>query len=557
MKMPNSVDFRGRPFHFIGIGGIGMSALAYILAKRRFPVYGSDLRSTHITKRLQQTGVRIFSQQEAENLYWFQKDGHREATTLVSPQPAKFSHESCQPTSQDIADTPVQQHRSRSNPQNNGCAGGETKDSHTQLAFSNGLSPTKNVPQVICSSAIDPANVEYQAALSLGCPIFHRSDVLASLMEQYAASIAVAGTHGKTTTSSLVGHVLLEAGFDPTVAIGGEVATWEGNARVGESPYFVAEADESDGSLVKLKSKIGIVTNIELDHPDCYQSLEQVVDTFQTFASGCETVVACIDCKTVRQALQPSVSYSIQPNVRADYTVENVRYGGSGTVATVLEGGQVLGELQLQLLGEHNLSNALAVVAAARQLGIDFTAIAAAVKTFVGASRRFEIRGQYNGILFVDDYAHHPNEIQATLAAARLRMQEWNEGSPPETCNHSQRRLIAVFQPHRYSRTRAFLAEFARAFTHADLTLVSDIYGAGENNLENLNGSQVADAIAQYQNGVEYQSSLEDVVQRLKNILRPGDVVLFLGAGNLNQVIPEIMDFYCFWDRPPAPTQAS
>jgi UDP-N-acetylmuramate--alanine ligase len=440
---------------------------------------------------------------------------------------------------------------------NNGHASGQKggshrKDANAAAASVNGGSASKSTPQVICSSAINPANVEYQAALSLGCPIFHRSDVLASLMQQYAASMAVAGTHGKTTTSSLAGHVLVEAGFDPTVAIGGEVPTWEGNARVGNSPYFVAEADESDGSLVKLKAKIGIVTNIELDHPDCYQGLEQVIDTFQTFAHGCETVVGCIDCETVQQTLHPSVTYSIKPNARADYTVKNVRYGAGGTVATVLEGDRVLGELQLQLLGEHNLSNALAVVAAARQLDIEFPVIAAAVKTFAGASRRFEIRGQYRGILFVDDYAHHPNEIQATLAAARLRMQEWNDDSFPEISDRYQRRLIAIFQPHRYSRTQRFLAEFARAFTDADIIMVSDIYGAGEANLENLNGRQVAEAIAQYQDAVEYQPSLDDVVQRLKNTLRPGDVVLFLGAGNLNQVIPEIMDFYRFWDQPPA-----
>lgn len=546
--MPNSVDFRGRPFHFIGIGGIGMSALAYILAKRRLPVYGSDLRSTHITKRLQQTGVRIFSQQEAENLRWFQKDSAREATKVVPTQPTEPSHLFCQPTSDEMVDSAWQ---------NNGYASGQKGGSHRTDANAtatsvNGGSTSKSTPQVICSSAIDPANVEYQAALSLGCPIFHRSDVLASLMQQYAGSIAVAGTHGKTTTSSLAGHVLVEAGFDPTVAIGGEVPTWEGNARVGNSPYFVAEADESDGSLVKLKAKIGIVTNIELDHPDCYQSLEQVIDTFQTFAHGCETVVGCIDCETVQQTLHPSVSYSIKPNARADYTVKNVRYGAGGTVATVLESDRVLGELQLPLLGEHNLSNALAVVAAARQLGIAFSVIAAAVKTFAGASRRFEIRGQYRGILFVDDYAHHPKEIQATLAAARLQMQEWNDDSSPEISDRSQRRLIAVFQPHRYSRTQRFLGEFARAFTEADITMVSDIYGAGEANLENLNGHQVAEAIAQYQNAVEYQPSLNDVVQRLKNTLQAGDVVLFLGAGNLNQVIPEIMDFYRFWDQPQA-----
>ncbi|WP_071516775.1 UDP-N-acetylmuramate--L-alanine ligase [Geitlerinema sp. PCC 9228] len=531
--MPNSVDFSGRPFHFIGIGGIGMSAVAYILAKRRLPVYGSDLRSSHITQRLQQTGVRIFSRQEAENLHWFQKDGMRETSSLV-----RYPNNQVFPSSTANSFAAAQN--------------GDRPHPEATSAAANGCAASKSVPQVICSSAIDPANVEYQAALDLGCPIFHRSDVLAALMQQYDASIAVAGTHGKTTTSSLAGHVLVEAGWDPTVAIGGEVPTWQGNARVGKTPYFVAEADESDGSLVKLQAKIGIITNIELDHPDCYQSLEQVVATFQTFAHGCETVVGCADCQTVRQALPSTIGYSIHPHRGAHYTVQNVRYSATGTVATVLEGDRVLGELQLQLLGEHNLSNALAVVAATRQLGLDFPTIAAAIATFAGASRRFEIRGQYGGILFVDDYAHHPNEIQATLAAARLRMQEFDDRSATDNPAQNQRRLIAVFQPHRYSRTQRFLLDFARAFSAADLAIVSDIYGAGENNLENLNGECVTQAIAQYHDGVEYQPSLADVVRRLKEILRAGDVVLFLGAGNLNQVIPEIMEFYRFWDRPPA-----
>lgn len=464
MSRSNSVDFHGRPFHFIGIGGIGMSALAYILAKRQLPITGSDLRSSPITERLKQLGAHIFSSQEEKNLDYFISNGH----------------------------------------------------------------DSNDLPQVICSTAIHPDNPEYQAALAKGCPIFHRSDVLATLVAKYE-SIAVAGTHGKTTTSGLLGYVLLQAGIDPTVVIGGEVSAWGGNARVGNSRYLVAEADESDGSLVKLYPRIGIVTNIELDHPDHYQSLSSVVEIFQTFASQTHTLIGCIDCETVRTAVQPNISYSLDLEKGADYTVSGVSYDGKGTSATVWEGGRVLGELHLKLLGHHNLSNALAVVATARQLGLQFEEIADAIAQFTGTKRRFEIYGKENNILFVDDYAHHPSELMATLAGARLQV----EGKQAQ-------RLVAIFQPHRYSRTATFLEEFATAFSAADLVVLTDIYSAGESPT-GINGEHLAETMAQHHPNVIYHQDLSSLSDRLSNLLYPGDIALFLGAGNLNQIIPETM----------------
>lgn len=464
MNCSNLIDLNGKPFHFIGIGGIGMSALAFILAKRQLPVAGSDLRSSHITKRLQQLGAHIFRSQEGANLDYF------------------FS---------------------------------EVNQSH-------------ELPQVICSTAIHPDNSEYQAAVAKGCPIFHRSDVLAGLVAEYE-SIAVAGTHGKTTTSSLLGYVLLQAGVDPTVVVGGEVSAWGGNARVGKGRYLVAEADESDGSLVKLHPAIGIVTNIELDHPDHYQSLSAVVEIFQTFAQQSQTLVGCIDCETVRQALQPEITYSLNPERNADYTVTAVRYDGQGSTATVWERGKALGKLNLRLLGSHNLSNALAVVATARQLGIDFAVITSAIAQFTGAKRRFEVYGEENGILFVDDYAHHPSELIATLAGAKLRVE-----------SQDAKRLVAIFQPHRYTRTAAFLENFATAFSAADLVVVTDIYSAGEAPT-GMNGETLARAIAQQHPQVIYHQDLSTISHRLGKLLQPGDIALFLGAGNLNQMIPETM----------------
>ena len=480
--MNNYVDFSGRPFHFIGIGGIGMSALAYILAKRQMPVSGSDLRPSHITCKLESIGTHIFGRQEASNLEFFRSRESAHKVILNSPE--------------------------------------------ILAAGSN-----STLPQVVCSTAINANNLEYKAALELGCPILHRSDVLAALISDYY-SIAVAGTHGKTTTSSMIGYMLLQAGLDPTILVGGEVDAWEGNARLGESKYLVAEADESDGSLVKHSPEIGIITNIELDHPDHYETLEEVVSIFQKFASSCKTLIGCIDCDTVRHRFQPTITYSLNPETDADYTATNIDYRADGTTALVWEKGKPLGLLNLRLLSRHNLSNALSAVAVGRALGLEFGTIAKSIATFAGARRRFELRGEVGGITFIDDYAHHPSEIRATLAAARLQ-------------SRPGQRVVAIFQPHRYSRTLTFLEEFAESFAHADLVIVTDIYSAGEPNLGQISGEQLAVAIAKQHPQVLYEPHLPLMSQFLVQTLRSGDLALFLGAGNLNQVIPEVITTLC------------
>ncbi len=482
--MITAVDFSGRPFHFIGVGGIGMSALAYVLAKRQIPVSGSDIRASHITQQLQNLGSRVFLSQDAANLTAAQ------ASAL----------------------------------------GDETEASVAVL------------PQVVCSTAIQESNAEYQAAVQLGCPIYHRSDLLAALIAEAERSIAVAGTHGKTTTSSLIGYLLLQANLDPTIIVGGEVAAWQGNARVGHSPYLVAEADESDGSLVKFCPQVGVITNIELDHPDHYQTLEAVVEVFQTFAQHCQSLVVSLDCETIRDRIlvahsdRPFLTYSLQENTDADYSVKQVCYGPDGTTAQLFERGQPLGQLRLKLLGQHNLSNALAAIAVGRSLGIEFSTLAAALASFGGARRRFELRGEAQGIRFIDDYAHHPSEVRATLASARLQ-------AYPGRRDQSQR-VVAVFQPHRYSRITTFLEDFSQSFADADQVIVTDIYSAGEQNHTNLDGTWVTEAIAQQHAQVIYQPTLADVTDHLKKQLRPGDLVIFLGAGNLNSIIPELVTHF-------------
>ncbi|MEM7725244.1 MAG: UDP-N-acetylmuramate--L-alanine ligase [Cyanobacteria bacterium P01_A01_bin.45] len=475
--MRKNVDFSGRPFHFIGIGGIGMSAVAHVLARRNFPVSGSDVRPNHMTRRLESLGVHIFSKQQASNLEFFYPQTETQETELN--QEGKL------------------------------------------------FKTTEKLPQVICSTAINTNNLEYKAALELGCPILHRSDVLAALIDEYH-SIAVAGTHGKTTTSSMIGYMLLQAGVDPTILVGGEVNAFDGNARLGQSQYLVAEADESDGSLVKHSPSIGIITNIELDHPDHYETLDEVIDIFKTFEKGCDNLIASIDCSTVNSMFKPSITYSLHPDSEADYKVTNIDYRADGTTALVWEGGKALGVLNLSVLGHHNLSNALAAVAVGRKIGLEFGQIAKGLATFEGARRRFEFRGEVDGITFIDDYAHHPSEIRATLAAARLQAR-------PE------QRVVAIFQPHRYTRTHTFLEEFAQSFTYADVVILTDIYSAGEVDLGLVSGEQLAAAVAKEHSDVHYQPTLASVCDYLLEILLPGDLALFLGAGNLNQTIPEVI----------------
>ena len=451
--MLNPVDFSGRPFHFVGIGGIGMSAIAYILAKQGFTVSGSDLSSNRITQKLQDLGVKVFQGHHTDNI--------------------------------DLA----------------------------------------NAPQVVCSTAINQQNPEFQVALANGLPILHRSDLLAALIEQFQG-ISIAGTHGKTTTSSLVGFLLLKAGVDPSIIIGGEVSAWQGNARLGKGKYLVAEADESDGTLVKFLSHIGVITNIELDHPDHYHNLEQVIDIFQAFAKRCEVMIGCIDCPTVKSHIKTDITYSLSDS-SADYTVTDIQYKPSDTQAVVIERGQPLGKISLGLLGKHNLSNALAAIAVARYVGVEWQAIADALPDFVGASRRFEIKGVQNGITFVDDYAHHPSEIIATLASARQQ--------------NTNSRVIAIFQPHRYSRTLRFLDEFSQSFGDADVVVVTDIYAASEPNDGKITGEQMVEAIANIRDQVYYQPMLKDVQEFLVKNLKSGDLAVFLGAGNLNQAIAPTM----------------
>jgi len=483
----------GRPFHFIGIGGIGMSALAQIVAQRQLPVSGSDLQASHITDRLEALGVKVFYRQEAANLDFFRLNTQKQRQAIIS-----------------------------------GVSSGNS------LPEIENLNSHYSLPQVVCSTAIAKTNPEYQAAVELGCPIYHRSDLLAALISEYQG-IAISGTHGKTTTSSLIGYMLYKSQVDPTIIVGGEVDAWSGNARSGQGEYLVAEADESDGSLVKHHPSIGIITNIELDHPDKYQDIQEVINIFQIFADQCQTLIGCIDDPIVRDELALNITYGLNPKLSPDYTATNIIYHARGSNSQIWERGACLGELDLPLMGEHNLNNALSAIAVGRKIGLEFDTIASSISTFEGTKRRFEQRGQINGITFIDDYAHHPSEIDVTLAAARLRVDGKN----------NLKRVVAIFQPHRYSRTQTFIQEFAIAFKTADVVIITDIYSAGEKNTFGISGSDLCKAIASYHERVHYYPEVKSIEKFLKEeILEPGDLAMFLGAGNLNQAIPRTIELY-------------
>lgn len=376
---------------------------------------------------------------------------------------------------------------------------------------------------VVVSTAIPPQNPELMQAKELGLPIVHRGEMLAKLMARQKG-IAVAGSHGKTTTTSMMSLVLEKGGYDPTIVIGGELNDIGSNAKLGYGDYLVAEADESDGSFLLLDPQFVILTNVEDDHLDHYGSLDNILKAFRSFINKIDNdglAVLCYDDQNVRNLLKevtaPVVTYGT--DVGADYTIKNLSLNGKANAADVYKGDQFIGRLELQVPGIHNLLDALAVVALSLHIGIDFPIVAGILAQFRGAHRRYQLLGEVNGIKVIDDYAHHPTEIKATLQGAR-------QTKPG--------RIIGVFQPHRYTRTKQLHEQFGLALSGADLVIINDIYSAGEPPIEGITAQLIVDAakknnVAQ----VVYIEDLKNISPYLANIAQPGDLVLTMGAGNI------------------------
>ena len=378
---------------------------------------------------------------------------------------------------------------------------------------------------LVISSAVGESNAEVAAARAKGIPVIRRAEMLGEIM-RLKQGIAVAGTHGKTTTTSLTGMVLTEAGFDPTIVVGGQIHILGTNARLGKGEYLVAEADEYDRSFLALTPVVAVITNVEADHLDTYADLADILDAFAIFANRVPffgSIVLCVDDAGARSLLprihKRVVTYGTSNG--AQLTAARIRLDQGATTFEVRDADQgVLGEVRLRLPGRHNVLNALAAIAVGRELLIPFATIARALEAFTGVVRRFQTKGERGGVLVVDDYAHHPTEIAATLAAARQVFPD--------------RRLVALFQPHLFSRTRDFAADFGRALAAADAAVVMDVYPSREKPLPGVTGELVADAArAAGSSLVTYISEKKAVTDSLERTLCPGDVLLTLGAGDV------------------------
>lgn len=377
---------------------------------------------------------------------------------------------------------------------------------------------------VVFSTGVPEDNVELKAAESSRIPLLHRSQMLGRLLNE-RKGIAVSGAHGKTTTSSMIAQVMEDCGVDPTYIIGGEIVGLGGNAKAGKSDYVVAEADESDGSFLEYYPYLAIVLNIEADHLENYDgSFDNLKQAYKKFLSQVRpegVAIVCGDDEHLRELIpgirSEVVTYGIEND--ADILATDIRSVNRATTFTVWERGERLGEVTLSVPGRHNVYNALATIAACRHAGIPFQDIAQALPHFRGTKRRFQIMGDVNDIMVIDDYAHHPTEIEATIEAAKS----------------VEKRIIAVFQPQRYSRTFFLLDAFSRAFNGADEVVITDIYSpVGEERIEGISSKRLTELIRENSNpNVTFCATKDDVLQYLLEQVKPGDLVLTMGAGDI------------------------
>jgi UDP-N-acetylmuramate--alanine ligase len=448
--------------HFVGVGGIGMSGIAELLANLGYRVSGSDAKSSVLTERLASLGVQIAI-------------GHR---------------------SGNVGDVDV----------------------------------------VVFSSAIRPENPEIVAARSRRIPVIPRAELLGELM-RLRFGIAVAGAHGKTSTTSMIALALERAGLDPTAVIGGRLSAFGSNARLGRGAYMVAEADESDRSFLKLYPSIAVITNIDREHMEAYGSFADLQQAFVDFANRVPfygSVVACADDEGL-MALRPRltrrvVTYGLTGN-EADLGAVDIRLTGFSSRCVVIRRGangdrQTLGPLRLQVAGRHSVQNALAAIAVGLELDVPFDRLVAGLEEFQGAERRFQHIGEVNGIRVVDDYGHHPTEIAAVLAAARAAQPS---------------RVVVAFQPHRYSRTRDLMREFGEALATADEVVLTEIYAASEDPLPGVTAEALAQDINRRRTTPVRVVSLEDVPRTLAALARPGDLVMTLGAGSIGSIAARVV----------------
>ncbi|HEX6127065.1 MAG TPA: UDP-N-acetylmuramate--L-alanine ligase [Pyrinomonadaceae bacterium] len=388
---------------------------------------------------------------------------------------------------------------------------------------------------VVYSSAVRPDNPEVVEAKQRGIPVIPRAEMLAELMTLKPYAVAISGTHGKTSTTSMVATLLGHAGVDPTTVVGGVVDTLGSNAKLGGSEWFVTEADESDRSFLMLYPTIAVVTNIDKEHMESYKGMDDVVQCFTDFVNKVPffgAAIICLDDPNV-QLIIPNikrrrVTYGM--TAQADISAHNIRYNDSfGSSFNVWRGSETLGEIALPVPGKHNVYNALAATAVALELDVPFEKIVEAFRGFKNANRRFQFKGDADGITVVDDYGHHPTEILATLSAAKN--------------SAGGRRTVVVFQPHRFTRTQELMDEFALAFNNADVLYVLDIYAASETPIEGITAQVLTDNIRKYgHKNATYIGDVDSAAEKVVENLRPGDLVITLGAGSVTRLSDEILE---------------
>ncbi len=448
--------------HFIGIGGIGMSGIAEIMHNLGYSIQGSDLIENYNTKRLKSIGVEVFEGHHSHNI--------------------------------------------------------------------------DNVSYIVVSSAIKSDNPELQAALLKRLPIIKRAEMLAELM-RLKYSIAVSGSHGKTTTTSLIACMFEAAGLSPTVINGGVINNKSTNAYLGSDPYLIAEADESDATFINIPATVAVITNIDAEHMDYYRDFETLVQAFRRFIGSIPFygfAVACADHPVVKDLVasiteRKVITYGVEAE-EAHIKAYNIDLGVSSSTFDVkinlpnIHGSSMIERVNIPIPGKHNVLNALAAIAIAAEMDFGLQTIKNSFKSFKGVKRRFTRICEYNGASIIDDYAHHPIEVKATLATAKAIADKQNG------------RVIAFFQPHRYSRVQYLFDEFVNCFVDSNEIYITEIYGAGEQPIENISGQELVGRIksANSHSQVEFVASREEITQLIANKAQPGDFIVIMGAGSIS-----------------------
>ena len=456
---------RKKHLHFVGIGGIGMSALAQVFHKKGFSVSGSDSSKNCITSHLEENGIKIFKTQNSSNIF-------------------------------DI---------------------------------------TKNLdkdPIIIYSSAIHENNDELRISKLLKLKIIHRADLLQILIKKHN-SICVSGTHGKTTTSTYIATLLTLCQKDPTALIGGIVPLFKSNSRIGKSNLVVAEADESDGTITKLKSKITLITNIELDHTNHYPNISKLIKTMQEFSSESENLIANYDCDNLRNNFSANAWWSNKKISKVKYSVILKYQDGNNIIAKYFENSIYITDISIPVAGMHNLSNVTGAISACREIGIPIGIICDNLKYLKSPKRRFEIKGYLNNRLFIDDYAHHPTEVKATLCHAKSLIMNKNN-----SLKINPKRIITIFQPHRYSRTADLFNDFSKSFNDTNILILAPIYSAGERPIKEINIENLAINIKKYNPKIIIKTAknFNQIIKLIDITTNNDDLVITMGAGNINKI---------------------